>query len=126
MKVIITEHQMKLIESAVAPKGSSERSKRVHDDKAALEDYIEKRGEYMSDITNGKKYLVQYLGALSKLVGRKYGMCAPVRSDGTYGAFYVKPMETFVKKSTGPSYRMGKPMKVKQNLYQRMGYADKM
>lgn len=33
----------------------------------------------MSDVTNGKTYLVQYLKALSDLVGKPYAVCAPVR-----------------------------------------------
>ena len=104
-----------------------EKIKNVESEKAELEDFIESNGEFMVDVTNGKKYLVQYLRALSELVGKQYAMCAPVRKDGTYGAFYVKPFETF-KKTYGLSDDLGynndgigTPQHIKPNLYQKMG-----
>lgn len=71
---------------------------KVEDEKKGLEEYIESVGECMVDVTNGKTYLVQYLKGLSELVGTGYAMCAPLRSDGTYGAFYVKPYSSFRKR----------------------------
>ena len=103
------------------PQGFRDTVKRIESEKAELENYIESRGEYMTDITNGKTYLVQYLDALSRLVGKGYAMCAPVRSDGTYGAFYVKPWESFRKNHSVASNRKAVQTKVKKNLYQSMG-----
>lgn len=65
-QIRIKESQLRLLEDIV----SDNRLERIDDEKAELENYIEKRGEYMTDITNGKTYLVQYLEALSKLVAR--------------------------------------------------------
>jgi hypothetical protein len=116
----IKESQLRLLEDYV----SDNRLERIGDEKAELENYIEKRGEYMTDITNGKTYLVQYLKALSELVGKKYAMCAPVEDDGTYGAFYVKPYDTFNSKGVGfvGDYDVNTvPMKLQGNLYQRSG-----
>ena len=121
MHIIINEHQESLLEAYATPPEMRERVKMVDSEKVELEDYIEKHGEYMTDITNGKTYMVQYLKALSELVGRKYAMCAPVRSDGTYGAFYVKPLETFRKNQAVATYRNTKPVAVKHNMYQQMG-----
>lgn len=100
--------------------------KEINDNKAELENYIERSGEYMIDITNNKTYMVQYLKALSELVGRDYAMCAPVREDGTYGAFYVKPWNTFMKKDNvyGQQKNM-KPMKLQGNLYQKLNREKK-
>ena len=117
-QIRIKESQLRLLEDIV----SDNRLERIDDEKAELENYIEKRGEYMTDITNGKTYLVQYLEALSKLVGKKYCMCAPVEKDGTYGAFYVKPYESFNKKASDfnvPSKDL-KPMELQGNLYQKL------
>jgi hypothetical protein len=117
-QIRIKESQLRLLEDIV----SDNRLERIDDEKAELENYIEKRGEYMTDITNGKTYLVQYLEALSKLVGKKYCMCAPVEEDGTYGAFYVKPYESFNKKASDfnvPSKDL-KPMELQGNLYQKL------
>lgn len=115
----IKESQLKLLEDYV----SDNRLEKIDDEKAELENYIEKRGEYMTDITNGKTYLVQYLEALSKLIGKKYCVCAPVEEDGTYGAFYVKPYDSFNKKSSNFNVPNGvlKPMELQGNLYQRLG-----
>jgi hypothetical protein len=121
MHIIINEHQEVLLEDYVAPSGMREKVKKVDSEKMELEDYIEKHGEYMTDVTNGKTYLVQYLRALSELVGRKYAMCAPVRSNGTYGAFYVKPLETFVKKQSVAVHKDARQVPVKKNMYQQMG-----
>lgn len=97
------------------------RVQEVDNAKEQLENYIETKGEYMIDITNGNTYLVQYLKSLSKLVGKDYAVCAPVRQNGTYGAFYVKPYNTFQKKAYQPSYNSPQPSHPKLNLYRRLG-----
>lgn len=122
MEIIINEHQQQLFEREAKNPQLRDKLNKVEDEKVALEDFIEKNGEHMVDITNGKVYLVQYLKALSELVGKQYAMCAPVRKDGTYGAFYVKPLETFERKYENTFYQNKmRPMRIKQNLYQRMG-----
>ena len=93
---------------------------KVEDEKKGLEEYIESVGECMVDVTKGKTYLVQYLKGLSELVGTGYAMCAPLRSDGTYGAFYVKPYSSFRKKEAIPNYQSKAPTRRMPNLYQRM------
>lgn len=121
MDIIITESQLKMLEAYVTPPEMKERIKGVEAEKEMLEYYIEKHGEYMMDVTNGKTYLVQYLKALSDLVGKPYAVCAPVRNDGTYGAFYVKPYGSFKKfNSTVPNKATGQ-VKRKPNMYQQMG-----
>ena len=122
MKVIINEHQEKLFEAYSAPPEFADRIRRVNSEKMELENYIESHGEYMIDITNGKTYLVQYLRALSELVGKEYAVCAPVRKDGTYGAFYVKPWDTFRIKQGLTRVNGTSQAPVKKNLYQRMGF----
>ena len=121
MDIVISERQLSLLEAYVMPSGFKDRVEKVEDEKMDLENYIEAHGEYMTDITNGKVYLVQYLKALSELVGREYAVCAPVRSDGTYGAFYVKPWETFKKSEASAAGVRTKPEKLRQNLYQQTG-----
>ena len=120
--IIVTESQLRLMEGV--PSNMSDVLRNIDAEKAELETYIEAHGEYMTDITNDKTYLVQYLKALSEIVGKPYAMCAPVRSDGTYGAFYVKPYDTF-KKSINPTpASMGRavvPMQRKPNMYQQLG-----
>ena len=121
MRIIIGERQERLLEDYVAPSEMGDRVRQVDDEKMELENYIEGHGEYMTDVTNGKTYLVQYLKALSGLVGKDYAMCAPVRSDGTYGAFYVKPWATFRKNHGVASNRASRPVSVRRNMYQQMG-----
>lgn len=124
MKIIINEHQESIIETKILSDEIRDRIKKVNDEKMELENFIESHGEYMIDVTNDKTYMVQYLKALSELVGKKYAMCAPVKKDGTYGAFYVKPFETF-KKTHKSNFGVGgsnsTPQKIKPNLYQMMG-----
>ena len=123
MEIIINPRQFKLLEDYVAAPELKDRIKSVENSKKELGNYIEKSGEYMEDITNGKTYLVQYLKALSDLVGMDYAVCTPVRKNGTYGAFYVKPYATFKKKiSIGKGIQTGVQMKRKPNLYQQMGW----
>lgn len=121
MKVIISESQMKLFEK-IFSNGTTDAVSQVNDEKKFLEDYIESKGQAMTDITNGKTYMVQYLKALSDLVGIQYAMCAPVRKDGTYGAFYVKPMKSFTKLQTNPMAPKKEPLLPKPNLYQLGNY----
>ena len=121
MNAIITERQQVLLEKYVAEPGMTEKLKKVKEEKFTLEEYIESKGEYMVDITNGKTYLVLYLKTLSEMVGKKYSVCAPVKNDGTYGAFYVKPLETFKRKWVNPIHTQTKPAQIKQNVYQRLG-----
>ena len=120
MDIIINEHQERLLEKYVLPPEMRGQVKRVNNEKMKLEDYIESHGEFMIDITNGKTYLVQYLKALSELIGKQYAVCAPVRHDGTYGAFYVKPLETFRKKENTITGTTRPTEPLKQNLYQQM------
>ena len=121
MHIIIDERQERLLEYYIVPPEMRDRVRKVDSEKVELEDYIEKHGEYMTDVTNGKTYLVQYLKALSELVGKDYAVCAPVRSDGTYGAFYVKPWETFRKNQSISAHKSSRPVSVRKNMYQRMG-----
>ena len=121
MNVIINESQLKLLEAYVVPESMKDRIRNVDIEKEELENYIEASGEYMVDITNGKTYLVQYLKALSDIVGRKYAVCAPVEKDGAYGAFYVKPYSSFNKKESASIHKNTVPMQRKPNLYQQMG-----
>lgn len=123
MEIIINPRQFKLLEDYVAAPELKDRIKSIENTKKELGNYIEKSGEYMEDITNGKTYLVQYLKALSDLVGMDYAVCTPVRKNGTYGAFYVKPYATFKKKiSIGKGIQTGVQIKRKPNLYQQMGW----
>lgn len=121
MHIIIDERQEKILEAYVMPRELRDRFKRVENEKKELENYIESKGEFMTDVTNGKTYLVQYLKALSELVGKSYAVCAPVRSDGTYGAFYVKPFDTFRKNNSVSTHRDTVSRPIKKNLYQQLG-----
>ena len=121
MHITINEHQESLLMEYVAPHEIRDRIKRVDGEKKDLEDYIEKHGEYMTDVTNGKTYLVQYLKALSGLVGKDYAVCAPVRKDGTYGAFYVKPFETFRRNHSVAIHKGAMQKSIRKNMYQQMG-----
>ena len=121
MEIIITEEQQLILEKKVKSQALIEKTKKVEEEKFILEEYIEKKGEYMTDITNGKTYLVLYLKTLSEMVGNKYAVCASVRSDGTYGAFYVKPWSTFEKKGYNPMNSVTEPMKLHKNMYQKLG-----
>jgi hypothetical protein len=49
-------------------------------------------------------------------------MCAPVEEDGTYGAFYVKPYESFNKKASNFNVSSTdlRPMDLQGNLYQKL------
>ena len=126
MNIVINKRQLKLLEEnySVTPDIKDKR-KTVEGEKQQLENYMEKNGEYMIDITNGKTYMVQYLKALSDLVGKDYAVCSSVRKDGTYGAFYVKPYNIFKKKSYGqPITQQGIPAHRKPNLYQQMGWNE--
>lgn len=121
MDILINRHQERILEAFTKPSVLRDRLNKVSDEKAELENYIESHGEFMTDVTNNKTYLVQYLKALSELVGKEYAVCAPVRQDGTYGAFYVKPWDSFKKNYNTSVHQSGTPGTVKQNLYQRMG-----
>lgn len=102
----------------------AERIKTVDAEKEGLENYIENTGTCMVDITNGKTYLVQYLKGLSDLVGNGYALCAPLRADGTYGAFYVKPYSSFVRKERQAPVRRNASKRIVPNLYQRIRDAE--
>jgi len=99
-RIIIKESQANRLFENGAPVSYQSEQERIDDEKHELENYLEEHGEYMIDVTNDKLYMVQYLKALSELLGNDYAMCAPVRDDGTYAAFYVKPYRTFKKQAT--------------------------
>lgn len=122
MDIVINKHQEKILEAFTNSPLMRNKLKKIDKEKADLENYIETHGEFMTDVTNNKTYLVQYLKALSQLVGREYAVCAPVRQDGTYGAFYVKPWNSFKKNYNNPTQQNGTVIPVKKNLYQEMGY----
>lgn len=117
----ISKLHQALHEEYVMPNRIGELADEVEAEKYELERYIESNGEYMEDITNGKTYLVQFLQGLSELVGVGYVMCAPVREDGTYGAFYVKPKNSFRKKISNQLPNNQQTTRhIKPNLYQQM------
>lgn len=122
--IVVNKKQFNFLNESFTPSPyETEIKQNVKDEKAQLENFIEKNGEYMIDITNNKTYMVQYLKALSELVGKPYAMCAPMKSDGTYGAFYVKPYSTFKKVGNiAPQQTSSAKIQRKRqpNLYQRM------
>lgn len=126
MKIIISERQLGVLKENFAPTPvDKEKEKTVEEEKEELADYFTKNGEYMIDITNGKKYVVQYLKGLSDLIGKAYGVCASLKNGEIQGPYFVKPYSTFKKTNANPE-----PTKInsnnsyqtprKPNLYQQL------
>lgn len=57
--------------------------------------FLRNNGRIMTNIDNGKDYIIYEISSFANLMGVRFVICQLVREDGPYGSIYVKPFELF-------------------------------
>jgi len=82
--------------------GNSERNpyeKKIESDMNSLEKLLKRDGIIMTNIRNGKDYLIYELISLTNAIGKRYCLCQLIKNGEGYGAIYTKPMHLFKLKN---------------------------
>lgn len=67
--------------------------------KDSLEKFLVNNGYIMTNIENGKDYLVYEINALSTLIGSRYVVCILIKDNEPYGQALTKPLVLFKRKN---------------------------
>lgn len=109
MRIILTESQFeKIMLSEIAQTiqndynpiadGNSEHNpytKKIDNGIKRLMSFLRNNGRLMTNIDNGKDYIVYEITSFANLMGVRFAICQLVRDDGPYGSVYVKPYQLF-------------------------------
>ena len=81
--------------------GNSERNpyhKQIEANKKLLQRFLSTNGRIMTNIDNGRDYLVFEIGQLASLMGKRFCMCQLFKDNKPFGAIYNKPLSLFKEK----------------------------
>jgi hypothetical protein len=64
----------------------------------SLEKLLEREGVIMTNIENGKDYIVYEIVSLENLIGKKFCNCRLLKDGNPFGPIYTKPLALFKMK----------------------------
>ena len=109
MKILLSEEQMasyvlEQINEYNIYDGNADNNpyaKKVDSDTELLKRLISMYGVPMNNIENGKEYIVYEIVSLSKIIGRRYGICQlkDEKTGKARGIIYVRPLSVFKLKN---------------------------
>ena len=107
MKVVLSENKMvsllfEMINEYNIYDGNADYNpytKKINSAIDTLEKLINSDGVIMSNLENGKDYIVYEIYSLSKIIGKRYCLCRLIKDDEPYGAIYTKPLGVFKMKN---------------------------
>lgn len=70
-------------------------SKQIKESNKLLASFLANNGKIMTNIDNGKDYLVYEIMALANLIGKRFGLCQLIKDNEPFGAIYTKPLNLF-------------------------------
>lgn len=112
MRVIITENQLKryilteFVNQTISGKndynpiadGNSNHNPYAKQTKAnikLLAKFLQNTGKIMTNIDNGKDYIVYEIAAFANLIGKRFCICQLIKDNEPFGAIYTKPLSLF-------------------------------
>lgn len=73
-------------------------AKKIKLAKLSLEKLLYTNGVIMTNIENGKDYLVYELFSLANVIGKRYCLCQLIKDNEQYGQIATKPLAMFKQK----------------------------
>jgi hypothetical protein len=101
MKIILNEKNFSyLIGNVINENLHSKHPLKVKVDNAmcSLEKLLEREGVIMTNIENGKDYVVYEIVSLENLIGKKFCNCRLLKDGKPFGPIYTKPLALFKMK----------------------------
>lgn len=115
MKVKLTESQLKkciIYEFANAFKGEQNNynpladgnsthnpySRQIKNGIELMQNFLFTNGKVMTNIDNGKDYIVFEVGQLAQLMGKRFCVCQLFKDNKPFGSIYIKPLLLFKEK----------------------------
>ena len=60
-----------------------------------LHSFLKNNGTVMTNIENGKDYLVYEMAAFANIIGKRFCICQLIKDNDQFGAVYMKPFSLF-------------------------------
>lgn len=101
MKIILSEKNFSyLIGNVINENLYSKHPLKIKVDNAmqSLEKLLERDGVIMTNIENGKDYIVYEIVSLENLIGKKFCNCRLLKDGKPFGPIYTKPLALFKMK----------------------------
>ncbi|MBR6516119.1 MAG: hypothetical protein IKT40_04615 [Bacilli bacterium] len=105
MKILLNEEKFSALlnefinEYSVNTEPNSSYTKKIETDKNSLEKLLKIDGSVMTNIKNGKDYIVYELYSLANVLGKRYCICQLLKDGEQYGQVATKPLSMFKPKN---------------------------
>lgn len=100
MNIIIKESKLNILLTELFNNNLSNQvvNQKVERDSQLLCNFLKQYGLLMTNIENGKDYLVYELNTLTNMIGKRYGMVQLMKDGEPYQSIYIKPLDLYRRK----------------------------
>lgn len=100
MNIIIKESKLNILLTELFNNNLSNQvvNQKVERDSQLLCNFLKQYGLLMTNIENGKDYLVYELNNLTNMIGKRYGMVQLMKDGEPYQSIYIKPLDLYRRK----------------------------
>lgn len=100
MNIIIKESKLNILLTELFNNNLSNQvvNQKVERDSQLLCNFLKQYGLLMTNIENGKDYLVYELNTLTNMIGKRYGMVQLMKDGEPYQSIYIKPLDLYKRK----------------------------
>lgn len=100
MNIIIKESKLNILLTELFNNNLSNQvvNQKVERNSQLLGNFLKQYGLLMTNIENGKDYLVYELNTLTNMIGKRYGMVQLMKDGEPYQSIYVKPLDLYKRK----------------------------
>ena len=100
MNIIIKESKLNILLTELFNNNLSNQvvNQKVERNSQLLGNFLKQYGLLMTNIENGKDYLVYELNTLTNMIGKRYGMFQLMKDGEPYQSIYVKPLDLYKRK----------------------------
>lgn len=100
MNIIIKESKLNILLTELFNNNLSNQfvNQKVEINLQLLGNFLKQYGLLMTNIENGKDYLVYELNALTNMIGKRYGMVQLIKDGEPYQSIYIKPLALYKRK----------------------------
>jgi hypothetical protein len=100
MNIIIKESKLNILLTELFNNNLSNQviNQKVERNSQLLGNFLKQYGLLMTNIENGKDYLVYELNTLTNMIGKRYGMVQLMKDGEPYQSIYIKPLDLYKRK----------------------------
>lgn len=100
MNIIIKESKLNILLTELFNNNLSNKvvNQKAERNSQLLGNFLKQYGILMTNIENGKDYLVYELNTLTNMIGKRYGMVQLIKDGEPYQSIYIKPLDLYKRK----------------------------